>query len=124
MTCKEKLKQEHPELVDEEKYAPYGCRGCPSDYGYLDDPMWCDVGKCRECWERDILENIPWRFEYMACNDGEYERVYVTVHEKFRHHYTGEVHYRIREEGESGWVNEAIYPHPIMLGCFVLCTEG
>ena len=56
MTCKEKLKHEHPELVDEEKYIPYGCKGCPSDYGYLEDPddEECDPTKCAACWNREI----------------------------------------------------------------------
>ena len=125
MTCKEKLKQEHPELVDEEKYIPYGCKGCPSDYGYLDDPEWCHAANCRECWERNIVEHVsdwlnpkditeilglieregvPEHFEYWdrSCD----EPVYVTILKHHRHHYTDDIVYRIREEGRSGWVDE------------------
>lgn len=70
MTCREKLKMEHPEYVVKDynsdkdslfllgsKYAG-GCRGCPSNYGYLDEPEWCDgtTSRCAECWDREIPE--------------------------------------------------------------------
>ena len=54
MTCKEKLKIEHPECVSAEFHG--GCKGCPSDYGYLPDPEWCDDDNCELCWDREILE--------------------------------------------------------------------
>ena len=70
MTCREKLKLEHPEYVikdytsDKEyrsisglgsRYAG-GCKGCPSTYGYMADPDWCDgtSSGCAECWDRKI----------------------------------------------------------------------
>lgn len=70
MTCREKLKIQHPEYVvhdyisDKESlgllgsnYAG-GCKGCPSNYGYLDEPEWCDgtSSRCAECWDREIPE--------------------------------------------------------------------
>lgn len=54
MTCREKLKLEHPELVD----AQYdgGCKGCPYEYGYIDTG--CSTASlhmsCTECWDREI----------------------------------------------------------------------
>ena len=55
MTCREKLKLEHPELVDMDYIG--GCHGCPNDYGYLPRPEGCseDPGmNCTECWDREI----------------------------------------------------------------------
>lgn len=61
MTCREKLKIEHPDLVGD-RYRG-GCSLCPSTYGYLDSPDWCDNGKknktCAECWDREIPEPKP-----------------------------------------------------------------
>lgn len=70
MTCREKLKMEHPEyaikdyISDKESlgvfgsYYAGGCKGCPSNYGYLDEPEWCDgtSSGCAECWDREIPE--------------------------------------------------------------------
>lgn len=56
MTCKEKLQLEHPECV----YELFGfCNGCPSDYGYLDDPEYCYPSEsvCIQCWDREIPED-------------------------------------------------------------------
>lgn len=59
MTCREKLKIEHPELVDDGFIG--GCCSCPDDYGYLDipgycnDPSWTD-DYCTKCWSREIPE--------------------------------------------------------------------
>ena len=49
------MKIEHPEDVGD--YIG-GCSGHPSDYGYLDDPDWCDctTKTCAECWDREIPE--------------------------------------------------------------------
>ena len=133
MTCKEKLKQEYPELVDEEKYIPYGCPGCPSDYGYLDDPddEECHPCKCAACWNREILEKVedvsdwlspkdvteilglvdrdgvPEEFEYLDPNFG--FPVYLTVLKHRRHHYTDDMIYLVREEGVGGWVRDRYY---------------
>jgi len=51
MTLREKLKQEHPECVDEGYEG--GCRGCPDDYGYspFED---CGIYDCRKCWDREM----------------------------------------------------------------------
>lgn len=57
MTCREKLAIEHPERLAPEYVS--GCWGCPSDFGYLPDPEYCnrriDI-KCCDCWDRDILK--------------------------------------------------------------------
>lgn len=59
MTCREKLMMEHPQDVDE--HFDGGCAGCPSDYGYLDNPEGCDSFRnirhvCYACWDREIPE--------------------------------------------------------------------
>ena len=58
MTCREKLKIEHPEYVDTSYRG--GCKGCPSNYGYLPDPPAikgyfddCTI-TCTVCWDREI----------------------------------------------------------------------
>jgi len=58
MTCRERLKIEHPEYVNE-RY-PGGCKGCPHEYRYLDRPEYCiiasgvDNERCTKCWDREI----------------------------------------------------------------------
>ena len=53
MTCREKLKLEHPEEFDYDD-EPYGC---PVTYGYLaDDPVYCEKADCEECWNREVQE--------------------------------------------------------------------
>lgn len=54
MTCREKLKMEHPEKISPEHRG--GCCGCPSGYNYLPDPDEChDVADyCTKCWDREI----------------------------------------------------------------------
>ena len=55
MTCREKLKREHPESVSDLLWG--GCAECPSHYGYLDDPEICSKDAyienkdhiCRKC---------------------------------------------------------------------------
>lgn len=62
MTCKEKLRLEHPEYVSDEYIG--GCDYCPCDFGYLDLPLWCPISNdelisddlCRVCWNREIPE--------------------------------------------------------------------
>lgn len=60
MTCREKLKIEHPEHV--KSWFVGGCKNCPSTYGYLDVPDFCNnsnIGtsyKCTRCWGREIPE--------------------------------------------------------------------
>lgn len=61
MTCKERLAVEHPD-----KITPEGdCVGCPSAYGYMQDPgsECCDGMLCVDCWDREIPE------EKCATND-------------------------------------------------------
>lgn len=67
MTCRERLKLEHPDcVVNEGDPPPYdasyldydgGCLGCPSDYGYLEAPNWCSVFHCERCWDREIPDD-------------------------------------------------------------------
>lgn len=54
MTCREKLKLEHPERIGDQWQG--GCNGCPSMRGYLDDPPeeWCKKARCTDCWDREI----------------------------------------------------------------------
>lgn len=53
MTCREKLKIEHPILVND-KYTG-GCNGCPHHYGYLPKCKGCTIS-CYECWDQEIPE--------------------------------------------------------------------
>ena len=39
MTCREKLKLEHPEKIGPTHIG--GCAGCPSTYDYMEDPPEC-----------------------------------------------------------------------------------
>lgn len=57
MTCREKLKLEHPELINAYLYGG-GCHGCPSDYGYLPnrDGEYCTSANCEACWNQEIPE--------------------------------------------------------------------
>ena len=66
MTCREKLKIEHPECIDESICC--GCSGCPHHYGYLDRPSYCTDQyipyipvevRCTRCWDREIPETLP-----------------------------------------------------------------
>lgn len=56
MTCREKLKIEHPDEVGECWLG--GCCGCPHGRDYLNKPEWCDgrgsEDNCRRCWDREI----------------------------------------------------------------------
>lgn len=55
MTYKEKLRQEHPDLVNNNKFIG-GCSGCPSDYGYEPphDKKKCTHELCESCWNREM----------------------------------------------------------------------
>lgn len=57
MTCREKLKIEHPECINK-RYAG-GCEGCPHNYGYLPKPDKCRETRCTVCWDREIPEIEP-----------------------------------------------------------------
>lgn len=53
MTCREKLKIEHPECISEQFMG--GCRCCPHSYGYLPEPIdGCIKTSCYDCWDREI----------------------------------------------------------------------
>ena len=58
ITCREKLMREHPNYVD--KIYVGGCKGCPIDYDYLDEPDNCPGlgghGSCADCWNRSISD--------------------------------------------------------------------
>ena len=72
MTCREKLKIEHPECIDESICC--GCSGCPHHYGYLDRPSYCNdqyipvEERCTRCWDREIPEILPFS---QAVHQGE-----------------------------------------------------
>lgn len=62
MTFKEKLKREHPELVNEDWYG--GVHGCPSNHEY-EAKKPCGSSKvfsgdiaCSACWNREIPEEL------------------------------------------------------------------
>lgn len=56
MTCRERLKIEHPDDICES--ACGGCFGCPDSHGYLPTPSYCtnddDEYSCTKCWDREI----------------------------------------------------------------------
>ena len=55
MTYREKLKIEHPELVDEDYIG--GCFGCPGEYwkGAPNFSTQCKkLGECSKCWDQTI----------------------------------------------------------------------
>ena len=55
MTCREKLKINHPSAISEN--APGGCVGCPYDYGYAGKPYYCTPPvTCEKCWDREVEE--------------------------------------------------------------------
>lgn len=68
MTCKELLKLYNPQpgidVISDDWVG--GCRGCPSEYGYLEDPPYCPNKQngtrksndtlCTTCWSREIPE--------------------------------------------------------------------
>lgn len=55
MTCREKLKLEHPACIGDGYCG--GCDGCPRDYGYMATPDYCngcDDEACTKCWDREF----------------------------------------------------------------------
>ena len=62
MTCREKLKMDHPSFVDETFCG--GCMGCPHQYGYLKRPEKCGFRnadsyeirekECSACWDNEV----------------------------------------------------------------------
>lgn len=65
MTCREKLKMEHPGSVSDLFWG--GCAECPDNYGYLEKPEVCSINPkvededevCRKCWDREIPNSEP-----------------------------------------------------------------
>lgn len=63
MTCREKLKIEHPDKIS--PIFTGGCQGCPSFYGYMDVPDYCgssqdgciNILNCKNCWDREIPDH-------------------------------------------------------------------
>lgn len=62
MTFREKLKREHPEMVND-RYVG-GCSGCPAGYGYEDNMPNCSHATCAECWNREIPGS-----EALSCSE-------------------------------------------------------
>lgn len=64
MTCREKLKIEHPEFINPVSYG--GCRGCPITYGYLPNSKRLCGGdynklnnkRCKKCWDQEVEEPV------------------------------------------------------------------
>ena len=73
MTFKEKLKQEHPEKLDNE--CGGGCIGCPCEYGYENEnENGCEVGsssECEACWNREMPAPMTaeesWELAKLVC---------------------------------------------------------
>ena len=66
MTCREKLRIDHPETCDVPCVG--GCYGCPSYYGYLADLDGCLYGsddkQCTACWDREIPGTEPITYKH------------------------------------------------------------
>ena len=54
MTCREKFAAEYPGLIPPEEIEMTAY--CPSDYGYLENPVGCCGLGCSKCWDREIPE--------------------------------------------------------------------
>lgn len=57
MTCKEKLHEEHPDLIEwaQEFFGSnVNYFGCPRMFGYQIEPSNCDQRKCAACWDREL----------------------------------------------------------------------
>jgi hypothetical protein len=87
MTCRDKLKIEYPESVSNDFVG--GCAGCPSSYGYLDNPSFCTddlrgahrTNACVDCWDREIPEEKPApTYPVEKATDGYIDPVHITIH--------------------------------------------
>lgn len=74
MTCREKLKIDHPSFINKNFYDK-----CPHHYGYLARPDYCDNGinriNCKYCWNRElpgeaVNKQDPWRDIYRIIEEG------------------------------------------------------
>ena len=87
MTCREKLKMEHPNWVIDRCMG--GCLGCPHDYGYLDKNYnICDGRpafiKCKECWDREIPDTEAVETEEPKLEPIDYHHVFNEMAKKHR----------------------------------------
>ena len=75
MTYLEKLKQEHPEAINDYCYSQ--CEGCPSEYGYIkEEEEVCDVS-CEACWNKEI--KIETKKEKLTMNKFKLENKIIVV---------------------------------------------
>lgn len=56
MTCREKLKIEHPDKFH--GYCLWQCDGCPHHYNYAPRPTHCFDLTCNECWDREVEDCV------------------------------------------------------------------
>lgn len=81
ISCRDLLKRENPGYVGEGFMG--GCVGCPHNYGYLPQPVWCELPsmptdeQCRKCWNRvmvhtalDIEDDKKTYIPVYAAEDG------------------------------------------------------
>lgn len=71
MTCKEKLKLDHPEWDELRIRLEIECN-CPESHGYLADPDHCDAmadGECEKCWDREITNEGGRRVGHLIIDD-------------------------------------------------------
>lgn len=120
MTCIEKLKELYPEYGEEDiKY--YMLESCPGAFMEVTSPPYCDFrsySNCERCWNEEYKEPIPhefefWRRDTLEVNGGvvesTYTKMHMTVLERIKQRYTGELVYRIRRQSEEGWIDEDFY---------------
>lgn len=80
MTCREKLKMEHPEYVNEELVS--GCNFCPSYFGYLPNPIdGCGSMSCKDCWDREIPKKPEKKKKAIYAHVGPFHEDYDKVSE-------------------------------------------
>lgn len=77
MTCREKLKLEHPECINDSVNSEGEPEGCPDHYDYLPMPKYCGdpivKDRCTKCWNREIPEEDSTEVDAKALQKiGEY----------------------------------------------------
>lgn len=125
MTCIEKLRELHPEWDEDWIRETVHCQ-CPSTFDLNSDPEQCPkktkrstIGEsCPECWNREVVVDIPHEFEFIHRNTIVYDAVnriveetkmHMTVLERVKQYYTGKLVYKIRRQSEEGWIDEGFY---------------
>lgn len=118
MTCIEKLRELHPEW-DEAAINDCVMNHCPFEYMYTSEHFNCSPpGSCGWCWNEVYIEPVPHEFEFWWRDtlevNGEvvesmYTKMHMTVLERIKQRYTGELVYRIRRQSEEGWIDEDFY---------------